>query len=141
MRRTQKYVAALPVAATLLRGAELRRVSMNHAALYEVLERSGWWWDSSAGSWSNERRSTSIFEGDDGLPSGVLRLRVMANPSEVDDVIDRITRSLLSVDLRVFEVSERYPNRRGPGVRVYLSVVREESLPEDRSGFEPMIGG
>lgn len=90
--------------------------------LYEELAAAGYWWDSGAGEWKEGKPpSTSIFENDDDLPTGVIRLRVMGHPS---DMAKAVATARLSY--KVADVSDPYPNRKGPGVRVYITCTLKD---------------
>ena len=90
--------------------------------LYAKLEDQGYFWDAETGKWSDFKKSTSIFENDNGLATGDCRLRLMAHPGDIDRLIETVTEALDSYSVRVTETSKQYPNRRGPGVRVYMTV-------------------
>lgn len=58
-KRTAKFVAALQAA----KPAGIKRAEyLENDVLYQRLEAAGYFWQD--GEWSNERRSTSMFEGD-----------------------------------------------------------------------------
>jgi hypothetical protein len=96
-----------------------------HDELYAALASAGYAWNSASGKWEKSKRpirtdgtaSQSIFSDDDNQPSGVYRLRVMAHPDEVDNIVRNFQRQIGGV----VEVSDHYPNRKGGGVRVYLT--------------------
>jgi hypothetical protein len=117
MKRTAKFLAAVHVA----KAAQIKRAEyLENDVLYSKLEAAGYFWQD--GEWSNVRRSTSMFEGDDSTPTGIVRLRVMAHPADVDRAVTAVRSSLADHHAQVVEVSEQYPNRKGAGVRVYLTV-------------------
>ncbi len=132
MKRTAKYNAALTAASTVLDKAQMRRVRLNNAALYDALEFNGWFWDAEAGQWLNYRRSTSMFSTDEGLPTGEFRLRLMAHPGDMPRLIEVVTEALDTYGATVTETSNGYPNRRGPGLRVYMTA----RLPDPKSQDE-----
>lgn len=122
MRQTAKYNAARSAAHDA--GIITARIQ-DSIQLYAALAECGYAWDSKAGIWEKSNRpinasgtaSKSIFSDDDNLPSGVYRLRVMAHPDEVDEIVRNFQRQIGGV----VEVSDHYPNRKGGGVRVYLT--------------------
>lgn len=122
-KKTKKYVEArrAAMAGELLAAAELREVLDNAPALYAALERAGWFWDVQAGLWNDVKKSTSMFQTDAGLSTGAFRLRVMAHPGDVDRLLHILSEALDTYGCRIYETSNAYPNRRGPGLRVYLS--------------------
>lgn len=128
-KQTRKFVAAVAVAREVLPASEHIDAFLDSALLYGRLESLGWFWDSDVGRWSDESRSTSMFESDDGDPSGVVRLRLMAHPGDMDFMLRLVREGLELHGCKVVEVSEKYRNRRGAGVRIYVSAV----LPDDRS--------
>lgn len=121
MRNTAKYSRALETARTVLEAAELRKVKGENATLYDALEQRGYFWDAENAAWLDFQKSTSLFESDSGLPTGTFRLRLMAHPGDMDRLLDVVGAALAAQNCEISEVSSRYPNRRGPGVRVYLS--------------------
>ncbi len=112
MKHTQKYLAGLETAGKI--GLVTGR-KIENAELFDMLQLRGWFWVD--GEWTDQRPQTSIFEsgGQDALPTGVYRLRIMAHPDDVDKVV-----KLLGRHLKITDVSDPYPNRKGPGVRVYV---------------------
>jgi hypothetical protein len=124
MRQTAKYVAALAKAREL--GLKNAR-KMTHEQIYEALAKESQVWDSKASEWVKGSPSKSMFSDSDNQPSGVVRLRVMAHPNEIGDEIEAVKKALALSGRQVFEVSDPYPNRRGIGVRVYVSYLRRES--------------
>ena len=122
-KQTAKYKAAV---------AQGRIQGLNHtfddsAKLYDALERAGWFWDSEAGTWGQYQKSTSMFQDDEGLSTGVFRLRLMADPGDMDRLLELIQEALDTYAVVTTEVSPLYHNRRGPGVRHYLTC----SLPKE----------
>lgn len=120
MRKTAKYTAALEKAKALK-----LKLAMEHDALYKGLEAAGYHWDSDAQQWQEGKpQSTSMFASeDDDTPSGVVRFRVMAHPKEIAQAVTLAKRT---PGLRCIETSGEYPNRRGVGVRVYLTFVMDK---------------
>ena len=89
-------------------------------SLYDLLEGAGYWWNASAGAWAKGKPpSTSMFTTDDGEATGIVRLRVMGHPADLERAIAGAKKAF-----RVAEVSDRlYPNRKGPGYRAYLTIL------------------
>ncbi len=110
-RQTAKYVAGLET----YNKVEKKRGTLPHEMLYAQLASMGYVWDSGIGKW--QKGSTSLFRDSEGLPSGVVRVRIMAHPSEIAPTITRLKQSL-----NVIEESDLYENRKGVGVRCYLTV-------------------
>lgn len=136
MRQTRKLLEAQKTLKALSSGERgLVKWSASHEDVYATLERSGYYWDSSDQRWhkgdANSRAkgqfSGSIFEDEEGLPTGVFKVRVMANGNEIAAVCADVSRALVNAGMSVIEVSDKsYPNRRGAGVRVYLTCKRSE---------------
>jgi hypothetical protein len=120
MRKTAKYTAGLKKAQDLK-----LKLAMEHDALYKGLQEAGYHWDSDSQKWEEGKpQSTSMFASDDDdTPSGVVRLRVMAHPKEIAQVV---TLAKKTPGMRCIDVSGEYPNRRGIGVRVYLTFVMDQ---------------
>lgn len=119
MKRTKKYEAALTAYRSETRTK--LKAEIDNSELYEWLEKRLWWWNASEGKWTKGNKpSNSIFKNDDDVASGVIRWRVMAHP---DDVEKAVKLAKKTPGLRVIDVSEPYPNRKGAGVRVYLTAV------------------
>lgn len=121
MRKTLKYEAALDCAGEILSRAELNRARKANQSLYDALEQRGYFYDPPNGKWRHYKPSTSMFQGDDGLPTGTFRLRVMCNPGDLDRLLEIVNEALDTYGATMTEQSNVYPNRRGPGVRVYLT--------------------
>lgn len=120
MRRTEKYRKALSVVRKIgLKG--LRREPENQE-LYDALEDQGYWWDHREKQWDNGTPpSTSIFANDDGSPTDIGKIRVMAHPDKVNSLVSKLKKT---PGVTVIEISEKaYPNRKGIGSRVYVTVV------------------
>jgi hypothetical protein len=47
----------------------------------------------------------------------------MAHPDEIEDVLEIVQEALDTYGVQVIETSDQYPNRRGPGVRVYVTCM------------------
>lgn len=115
MKATKKRVAAEKAAIEL---SIKRPQSLSNETLYSELESRGHIWNAKAGMW--ERGSKSMFKDADGQASGVIRLRVMGHPSDVDKAVSAARKM---PGYQMIESSEHYPNRRGEGVRVYCTLV------------------
>jgi|GEM_PF-2879672 len=117
MRRTRKYVAAKK----RLRELKIRTSKRENADIYRLLESKKQIWDAKLGKWIE---GTKSMFGDDES-SGIVRLRVMAHGADVQRAVSQIKREL---GVKVIEVSDEYPNRKGTGVRVYLTcMLKDES--------------
>lgn len=127
MKRTAKYKAAIRIAATTVFVAQ-SMTHLDNAALYDALEKKGWFWNADAGVWKNIKRSTSMFESDEKLPTGIFRLRLMCHPGDLDRCVEILREALDTYGVTIDEISNPYPNRKGPGMRVYLSA----KLPEKK---------
>lgn len=112
MKRTKKYVAAKKK----LRELKLRTSKKENADIYQLLESKQYIWGGKAGKWVEGTKS--MFG--DTQPSGIVRIRVMSHPQGVQIAVKRIAQHN---QLKVIEVSDEYPNRRGTGVRVYLTCM------------------
>ncbi len=94
--------------------------------LYAMLESKGFWWNGKKRQWEKEstKPSTTIFADKKGKPTGIMRLRLMCHPQEVQWLIDALYDN---PHFSVIEVSEKtYPNRHGAGERAYLTIKRDE---------------
>lgn len=123
MRRTAKYVAGIALARQL--GGTVRDGSTSHDALYDTLDGRGYWWDASAQKWTAAPKpSTSVFatDGAGDVPSGTVLIRVMAHPDQIEDVAREVVETL--EDWALIQQSGQYPNRKGIGVRIYLTFIR-----------------
>ncbi len=117
MRQTSKYTTALAYARKI--GVKTAR-DISHQALYDTLEGAGHSWDAAAKQWTDTPAVTSVF-GSDDIPTGTVKIRIMAHPDMIEIVTKRATEYLQDADWEVIEQSSPYPNRRGIGVRVYLT--------------------
>jgi hypothetical protein len=115
MKRTSKRIFAEVVAVRELKRNYSDVARMNNESLYSMIQNCGFVWGADSKKW--EIKSTSMFADDLGLPSGIIRLRVMAHPDQLESAIHAIQGS----NLKVLEVSEPYHNRKGSGIRVYLT--------------------
>ena len=118
MKRTKTYQAASQKYYEIEKAVA---VKFDNDELYAYLERKGFWWNADTGEWcKGNKPSTSIFKTDDDVASGVIRLRVMAHP---DDVENAVKLAKKTPGMRVIDISDPYPNRKGAGVRIYLTAV------------------
>lgn len=120
-KNTAKRVSAV---ATIRdeKGNRARVETQDSESLYAMLETMGYWWDSSAGAWKKGNPpSTSIFKDDEGAPTGIINIRLMGHPDDMPDAIEAA-----KVAYQVSQVSGQYPNRKGPGVRVYITALLKD---------------
>lgn len=117
-KMTAKRVGA--IAALKAEGSTPRELSNKDSdTLYTTLESSGYWWNATDGEWQKGKPpSTSIFKDDDGVSTGIVRIRLMGHPDDMPDAIASAKKCF-----EVAEVSALYPNRKGPGVRVYITAL------------------
>lgn len=120
-RMTKKY--SVGVALAKAKGLIKPREVLDHDTLYGVLERAAYHWDSGSGEWLEGKPAPSSMFGDDDEGSGIYRIRAMAHPGEIDPFVRKIVESLKASGYRVGEISGQYPNRRGVGVRVYITLM------------------
>lgn len=123
MKHTAKLMAAL----RMINQLNLPTAS-EQSGIYNNLERAGYYWNSETQIWENLKRSSTMFANDDGLPTGVIRLRVMAHPGDMDQLMEVIRESLDSYGVTIQEESNPYPNRRGPGLRIYITGVLPKAV-------------
>lgn len=117
-RMTKKYIMALQDQQTTLGG---REVWNDAADLYRKLQAAGRHWDAKAGVWCAAALPADAPVGARGL----YRIRVNANPDEVDRLCAIIENALGLSYIDVVEKSDQYPNtRKGTGVRVYLTAQK-----------------
>jgi hypothetical protein len=64
-----------------------------------------------------------MFEDGDLQPTGVCRLRLMCHPGDMDRFVEIIREALDTYGVKVAEVSNAIPNRKGPGRRVYVTLL------------------
>lgn len=117
-RQTKKFHAAL----SCIRENKLKIQKMENAELYEALEKLNYFWFPKNGVWEYREfsPSTSIFEADDGTPTGIIKIRLQAHP---DDLRVAIKALKLATGWRVIEISKSYKNRTGSGERIYTTVI------------------
>lgn len=119
MRRTKKYTQAVAAACSL--GIQ-RADGIPHEQLYLALAERSYCWDGA--TWSpGTPESSSVFKTYDEQPSGLVKLRLMAHPDEIEEAV-RLLRDRMPAGA-IYEVSDPYPNRKGVGVRVYVSMRLE----------------
>lgn len=117
MKQTEKYKAGVKTAKAI--GEKTPR-GIENDALYQILERAGYFWQPDSKEWTEDRPATSIFEDGEGVPTGIYRLRLMGSPADLKAACKAITGAL-----NIVEMSDAYPNRKGPGVRVYMTCKLE----------------
>lgn len=123
MRATDKYVKAHDLAEKKGFPMPYPRDNEN---LYEMLESKGFWWNGKKKAWEKEatRPSTTIFADKKGKPTGIMRLRLMCHPQEVQWLIDALHDN---PHFTIIETSEKtYKNRHGAGERAYLTIRRDK---------------
>lgn len=118
-RRTKKFVRAWEV------GSKLGLHRLSRDKLYERLQREGYNWDAKSKTWSKSNPWTgSAFQNANDAPTGHVKVRVMAHPDEVEHFIGLVCEKLIADGAQVEQVSDAYPNRKGPGVRVYIDAIK-----------------
>lgn len=118
-RKTAKYNAAMETAKL----CKIRVKKHDHESVYQELNDNYFFWNSKKGKWEHKEYapSTSIFEADDGTPTGIVKIRVMAHPDDLEPAIAALKKC---PGIRVIEISEKtYPNRKGTGERIYTTVI------------------
>jgi hypothetical protein len=122
MRETEKFRKGHALALELK--VPLPR-PLDNEGLYDVLQRTGFWWNGKKRAWEaeSERPSTTIFADKKGNPTGIMRLWLMCHPDETAWLIEALQQN---PHFRVIEVSEKtYANRHGAGERAYLTIARK----------------
>ncbi|MEO1440282.1 MAG: hypothetical protein AAFV33_07745, partial [Chloroflexota bacterium] len=115
-RKTAKLTEAIKLAKSLSLSAATRD------ELYDALVSKGYNWDGKSKTWSeNNPFLGSAFEDYTGEATGHIKLRVMTHPDEQHRIITIICRELRRANINIIEVSELYPNRKGVGVRTYIT--------------------
>lgn len=123
MRRTKKWTEAH--ATIYMKNLPMPAIKDNEK-MYEVLESNGYWWNGKKKAWEKEatRPSTTIFADKKGKPTGIMRLRLMCHPDEVQWLSDALHDN---PHFTVIEESDKtYANRRGAGYRKYLTIRRDK---------------
>lgn len=120
MRQTKKFVAAQRKADEL----SIRNwMMMPQEKVYAALAAAGWVWNAEAGKWLNTPKGStlpdSMFIDNDGLPSGVYRLRIRAHPDEIDAALREVVRPLEHL---VVETSKVEMDDSGVSCRVYVTL-------------------
>lgn len=118
-RQTRKYVAAIQK----VKDAKIYLTNRDHESVYEALEENNFFWQPRKGEWEYREHapSTSIFEADDGTPTGIIKIRVMGHPDDLESAIKAIKSAC---GLKVIEISEKsYKNRKGTGERIYTTAI------------------
>ncbi len=91
--------------------------------LYAQLEQQSIFWNAARGVWEYSDLSASMFQTVDGQPTGICRLRLMADPRDMPRLAAILTEALAKQGVVIQEKSDiQYPNHRGPGTRMYLTV-------------------
>jgi|SRR6056297_299208 len=115
-RRTAKLTAAIELA------YQLGITSSHREALYQTLAELGYNWDGKSKTWSENNPWTgSAFEDAHNRPTGHIKLRIMTHPDEQEEFKNRVCQALNKHGFRITEISDPYPNRRGIGVRTYIT--------------------
>jgi len=119
-KQTRKYLAAREHLRSL-------GVSTSQTApaeeLYAQLEQQSIFWNADKGVWEYSDLSASMFQTVDGQPTGICRLRLMADPRDMPRLAEILTEALAKQGVVIQEKSDiQYPNHRGPGTRMYLTV-------------------
>jgi len=124
-KQTAKFVAAIEA----LRNIDGRENApiRDSEALYKFLADHHYAWDNKTGKWSvverpvdsSGRETTSLFTDPQGKPTRVFRVRIMAHP----EIIDRIAAHMATLYDVLEPPGEQYPNHKGPGSRVYATLV------------------
>ena len=120
-RKTRKYNAAMAT----VRSNKITLKKRDHESVYEALNSANFFWNAKSGTWEHKKHapSTSVFRADDGTPTGIVKIRVMAHPDDVEHAIVRLKNT---PGIRIIEISEKaYKNRKGTGVRYYLTAILE----------------
>lgn len=119
-RQTRKLTTAISTA----RANKVKLKSKDdHEAVYSTLNKHGFFWDHKKGVWEKTDQNylpNSIFQALDGQASGIVNIRLMMHPSDVDRMKEIMVEALDTYGLRLIEASHEYPNRKGVGTRVYL---------------------
>lgn len=121
-RKTRKYVAGLATAKI----AKIRIGKRDHESVYEALEDNNFFWQPRKGIWEHREHapSTSIFEADDKTATGIVKIRIMAHPDDLENALKAIKSA---TGLKVIEISEKsYKNRKGTGERLYTTAILDE---------------
>lgn len=122
MKKTDKYCKGEALA---LQKNIAMPYPRDNDALYVLLENKGYWWNGKKKAWEKEatRPSTTIFADKKGKATGIMRLRLMCHPNEVQWLIDALHDN---PHFTIIEVSEKtYKNRHGAGERAYLTIKRD----------------
>lgn len=121
MRQTAKYIQACQTA----REKEgVVTAGMAHDELYKLLELAAWGWSSKRGKWEKRPAPNLVGETTLGEGNGIFRARLMAHPAEIDSLVADAVKSFQALGYIVDDVSDKYPNRRGVGTRVYLTMTK-----------------
>jgi len=131
-KQTAKFVAAIRALNDIegRGGAPVRDAE----ALYKWLAERQYAWNNRSGTWSkvarpvseSGRESTSLFTDPEGNPTRVFRVRIMANP----EIVERIAAHMATLYEVLEPPSEQYENRKGPGSRVYVTLIFRGAMPK-----------
>lgn len=122
-RKTRKYNAAMAT----VRSNKITLKKRDHESVYETLNSDNFFWNPKAGTWEHKKHapSNSVFQADDGTPTGIVKIRVMAH---LDDLEQAIAYLKKCPGMRLVEISEKsYPNRKGTGERIYTTAILERA--------------
>ncbi len=118
-RRTRKFVAAMET----VKIAKIYLTKSDHESVYQELNDNFFFWNRKKGKWEHKEHapSNSVFQADDGTPTGIVKIRVMAHPDDLESAIASLKKC---PGIRVIEISEKtYKNRKGTGERIYTTVI------------------
>lgn len=88
--------------------------------VFNALEEQNYFWFPKEGEWQlrDNIPSTSVFQDDDGTPTGIVKIRIMCHPYDLKQAISEIKNNQ---NFQIADISDPYPNRNGAGVRVYIT--------------------
>jgi len=126
MKRTAKFTAGLKVASKA--GG---KGFTDNESLYAWLAGNNYAWDSSTGEWTKTNRPVSasgvekrsMFSDEQNAASGLVRLRLMSHPGDMERFLEIVVEALDTYAVRIEDISDQYPNRKGEGVRVYCTCI------------------
>lgn len=122
MRQTAKYTEACR---TAREHEGVVTAGIPHDDLYKLLEAAAWAWSAARGKWEKQARPvTASMFGSQNEGSGIFRARLMAHPAEIDSFVADAVRQFQDIGYAIDEVSGHYPNRRGVGTRVYVTLTK-----------------
>lgn len=118
-RKTRKYNSAMRT----VRSQKIILAKKDHEAVYEALNNANFFWNATSGEWEHKQHapSNSVFQADDGTASGIVKIRIMAHPDDLESAIMALKKC---PGIKVIEISEKtYPNRKGTGERIYTTAI------------------